>query len=62
MASFKGERKGGKVKDRCVLCSTPVYESEAGVAYLGLWVHQACYRRENESPDSHAPPATEASQ
>ena len=61
MAPFSGERKNGKIKDRCMLCSTPVYESESGVDFLGLWVHLSCYRRENESSDPESTSPTDFS-
>ena len=44
-----------------MLCSTPVYEAEAGIDFLGLWVHLSCYRRENELSDPESPPPTNAS-
>ena len=48
MAPFTADRKSGPIKDQCLLCSTPVYESEVGVHYLGVWVHLSCYRSEQE--------------
>jgi len=40
------------VKDDCWLCSAPVYEGDAAVTYLGLWIHQSCFLEENTPTDS----------
>jgi hypothetical protein len=48
IAVFQKRRPpGGKVKEDCWVCSRPVYENEASVSYLGLWVHADCYDRAN---------------
>jgi hypothetical protein len=52
---FKSEHKDGNIKDRCLLCSEPVYESEVGVYFHGLWVHASCYRRESNFQDAETP-------
>jgi hypothetical protein len=62
MTPFSRERKDGSVKDHCMLCSAPVYETETGVRFLGLWVRQSCYRRETESPDTDSPRPTDPAQ
>jgi len=45
-------RPSGNVKDDCWLCSAPVYEGDAAVTYLGLWIHQSCFLEENTPTDS----------
>jgi hypothetical protein len=42
----------GKIKDDCWVCSRPVYEAEAAVHHLGLWIHADCYHAEKVSPES----------
>ena len=44
-------RQAGKAKDDCWVCSAPVYEGDASVRYLGLWMHEACFRDANHSTD-----------
>ena len=42
----------GKIKDSCWACSRPVYEGDAAVSYLGLWLHVDCYHAEKVSTES----------
>jgi hypothetical protein len=54
---FSAFRPDHRVKDDCWFCSKPVYEGDASVRYSGLWVHEACFRDENqESPFIAAKP------
>ena len=44
-------RPSGKTKDDCWVCSAPVYEGDAAVRYLGLWIHESCFSDANLSGD-----------
>jgi hypothetical protein len=49
---FHKRPPGGKVKDTCWVCSTPVYETDGAILYLGLWVHTDCYKEDiSPSPE-----------
>ena len=45
-------RSSGKPKDDCWICSAPVYEWDATVRYLGLWMHESCFNDANLSGDA----------
>jgi len=49
--SIPSYRPAGNAKDDCWVCSSPVYEGDASVRYLGLWIHESCFSHANLSGD-----------